>query len=147
MMSRENMATSKRITSAVLGILILTAGICLFAACSSNSITDGDEDQSEKELEPEASPCNASFVDCSPGTCEAKNGVAICKCPDGFETTKRIRSMELSGELKQKTPIVAVTAKIMKGDKENCLKSGMDDFIEKPVKIERLNTVIKKYVD
>ena len=49
----------------------------------------------------------------------------------GFETTQRIREMERSSG--SHIPIVAITANVMKGDRERCLKTGMDDYVPKPV--------------
>jgi hypothetical protein len=63
---------------------------------------------------------------------------------DGYEVTQRIRLLERSLGRKR-TPIIAVTANAMKGDREKCIKAGMDDYVPKPVnssllleKIERL---------
>ena len=48
----------------------------------------------------------------------------------GFEATRLIREMEGSG---RRTPIIAVTARAMKGDREACLEAGMDAFVPKPI--------------
>lgn len=56
-----------------------------------------------------------------------------CQMPemDGFETTRAIRKLEaLRGSY---TPIIAVTALSMVGDKERCISCGMDDYISKPI--------------
>lgn len=68
-----------------------------------------------------------------------------CQMPvmDGFSATRHIREMEKSGG---HIPIVAMTANAMKGDKEKCIKAGMDDFISKPVDPEQLAKILKKYL-
>ena len=55
-----------------------------------------------------------------------------CQMPvmDGFEATRKIRALENN---QRHTPIVAVTANAMSGDKERCLEAGMDDYMVKPV--------------
>ncbi|MDJ0837075.1 MAG: response regulator [Acidobacteriota bacterium] len=60
-----------------------------------------------------------------------------CQMPemDGFEATRKIRN--LKGESAD-VPIVAVTANAVKGDREKCLDSGMDDYISKPVRQDEL---------
>ena len=61
---------------------------------------------------------------------------------DGYQTTKEIRY----GVLKEKyrtTPIIALTANAMKGDKEKCFNAGMDDYLSKPMNYEALQTTIR----
>jgi CheY-like chemotaxis protein len=67
-----------------------------------------------------------------------------CQMPemDGFEATKRIRAM--GGRLGA-VPIVAMTAIAMAGDRERCLRAGMDDYIPKPVSWEDLEKVLSRY--
>jgi len=60
---------------------------------------------------------------------------------DGFEATHTIRKKEKKTGLH--IPIVAMTAHAMKGDKENCLKNGMDDYIVKPLQLEELFSVVE----
>ncbi len=72
-----------------------------------------------------------------------------CQMPeiDGFQATKKIREME--GEKDDSSahiPIIAMTANTMDGDRENCLHTGMDDFISKPVKIEFLGQILEKWL-
>ena len=61
---------------------------------------------------------------------------------DGFEATKNIRLQE--GDFKR-TPIVALTANAMKGDREKCIEAGMDDYISKPVSKDDFEKMLKKY--
>ena len=62
---------------------------------------------------------------------------------DGFDTTRLIRKHEESRN--EHTPIVAMTAHAMKGDKEKCLAAGMDYYITKPVNPSELYKVIDIY--
>jgi PAS domain S-box-containing protein len=61
---------------------------------------------------------------------------------NGFEATKIIREME--GD-KRHTPIIAMTAHAMKGDRERCLQSGMDDYISKPIEPQEFFDAIEKW--
>lgn len=69
-----------------------------------------------------------------------------CHMPvmDGFEATRAIRQMEKKS--KTHTPIVAMTAGAMLGDKEKCLQSGMDDYLSKPFTIEQLRDKLEQWL-
>lgn len=62
---------------------------------------------------------------------------------NGYETTTEIRQIELS----KRTPIIALTAGILKEEKQKCLDLGMDDYISKPINSEELQTAILKAVN
>lgn len=63
---------------------------------------------------------------------------------DGIETTRRLRAVEQDLG-RPRTPIVAMTASALPGDRERCLASGMDDFIAKPVSMVVLGEVIRRW--
>lgn len=63
---------------------------------------------------------------------------------NGFETTLAIRKHELSGGIKNKIPIIALTANTLDNDKEKCLNAGMDDYLPKPFTPNDLYRVIDK---
>lgn len=75
-----------------------------------------------------------------------------CKMPitDGYQATKAIRDYEKVIEGRH-IPIVALTAKVLQGDRELCMKAGMDDYLTKPVRkqhlIEMINKWCANYVD
>ncbi len=71
---------------------------------------------------------------------------------NGFEATRRIRQRE-SKDLRPKglkelprIPIIAMTAHAMKGDREKCIESGMDDYITKPIDPDRLFATMGKWI-
>jgi len=62
-----------------------------------------------------------------------------CQMPvmDGFEATRRLRSMEIERGL-PRMPIIAVTSNAIKGDRERCINAGMDDYVSKPIDTAKL---------
>ncbi len=64
---------------------------------------------------------------------------------DGLEATRQIRVIEKDTGSSNKIKIVAMTANAMQEDREKCLLIGMDDFISKPVRMEDLSLVLKKF--
>ena len=61
---------------------------------------------------------------------------------DGYETIREIRSIpELEG-----MPIVAVTAKAMKGDRQKCIEAGASDYVAKPVDMDQLISVLRAWL-
>lgn len=68
-----------------------------------------------------------------------------CRMPhvDGFEACRQIRAYE---EYKgRRTPVIAMTAYSLEGDRERCLEAGMDDYISKPVKLNTLLEVFERW--
>jgi two-component system, sensor histidine kinase and response regulator len=63
---------------------------------------------------------------------------------NGFEATAVIRNRDVVRGTH--TPIIAMTAHAMKGDRERCLDAGMDDYISKPIKVNELLLTIEKVV-
>ncbi len=61
---------------------------------------------------------------------------------DGFEATRIIRALEGT----RHTPIIALTASAMRGDRERCLAAGMDDYVPKPVGPEQLEAVLGRWI-
>ena len=62
----------------------------------------------------------------------------------GKKATRTIRQMENC--MNQKTPIIAITADAIIGVKEDLLKAGMDDYVEKPIDLQKLSGVVRKYL-
>ncbi|MGB3076484.1 MAG: HAMP domain-containing protein, partial [Chitinophagales bacterium] len=60
---------------------------------------------------------------------------------DGYETTQKIRREHKNSAL----PIIAVTAKAMKGDRQKCIEAGASDYITKPLKIDQLLSLMRMW--
>ncbi|HMR83980.1 MAG TPA: response regulator [Niabella sp.] len=61
---------------------------------------------------------------------------------DGYETIRKIRSSGQHATI----PIIAVTANAMNGDKEKCLVAGADEYIAKPIDVDKLVAIIEKWL-
>lgn len=62
---------------------------------------------------------------------------------NGYKATQYIR--EVQAALHQHSIIIALTAKALEGDREQCLAAGMDDYISKPLQIQRLREIMEQY--
>jgi PAS domain S-box-containing protein len=77
-----------------------------------------------------------------------------CEMPelDGFEATREIREGEArlanigSPTPHPRVPVVAMTAKVLPGDREKCLAAGMDDYLSKPVQLPTLVKVLERWL-
>jgi len=70
-----------------------------------------------------------------------------CQMPvmDGYKATQRIRAS--TEVLNSSIPIIAMTANAMKGDKEKCIQSGMDDYLSKPIDPNELAAMLKRWLN
>ncbi len=80
-----------------------------------------------------------------------KFDLIFCDCSmpemDGFEFTREFRRREQTKDgSTRRTPIIALTANAFREDAEKCFAVGMDDFISKPVSLDRLSAVLTKWL-
>ncbi|MFM9862860.1 MAG: response regulator [Micropepsaceae bacterium] len=64
---------------------------------------------------------------------------------DGLEATQRIRAQEKAGRRRGRLPIVALTASTLEDDRQICIDAGMDDFLAKPLNLDALRAVLKRF--
>ncbi len=70
-----------------------------------------------------------------------------CEMPvmDGFSATQAIRE-GFAGKQHKTLPVIALTANAMHGDKEACIKAGMNDYVSKPLDVSQLSGVLAPYL-
>jgi len=68
-----------------------------------------------------------------------------CQMPvmDGYEASRAIRALRTEA---RSVPIIALTANALEGDRERCLAAGMNDYLTKPLKRERLRTALEQWL-
>lgn len=62
---------------------------------------------------------------------------------DGYEATKIIRQLE--NKKSKQTPIIAMTAHAIKGDREKCIEAGMNDYMTKPIDAKEFHATVDKW--
>ncbi len=72
-----------------------------------------------------------------------------CQMPimDGFESTRMIRQHEKTQPSLNPTPIVALTANALQGDRESCIEQGMDEYLSKPVSSKQMYEMLGRWLD
>lgn len=71
-----------------------------------------------------------------------------CHMPilDGFETTRLIRKGE-AGNANHSIPIIALTASVLKDERDKCFEAGMNDYIGKPIRFENIISMLQKWAN
>jgi PAS domain S-box-containing protein len=114
-------------------------------------VEDNSINQMIAKLLLEKMGCNVQIVENGREACAAFEAQAYdlvlmdCQMPemDGFEATRRIRATEPALE---HTPIVALTAGVLREDRDKCFAAGMDDFLSKPIARFELEAALKRWL-
>jgi CheY-like chemotaxis protein len=71
-----------------------------------------------------------------------------CEMPvmDGYEAVRLMRAIETEDTARQHTPVIALTAHALSGDREACLARGMDDYLTKPFDRHALAVVLSRWL-
>lgn len=117
-------------------------------------VEDNDVNQEVTMIMLQVIGCNVGIVKDGKEALEAIRNNAYdlvlmdCHMPvmDGFEATRMIRQDENSEGFGSRLPIVALTADAVKGDREQCLAAGMDDYLAKPFSQAELRRVVEKWL-
>lgn len=119
----EDNSTNQAVALGILKIFGLTADVTCNGIEALNALSSTPED----------SPYQLILMDCH------------MQEMDGYEATKNIRSGR-AGERNRNISIIALTANAMQGDKEKCLKAGMDDYLAKPIDPQSLLTKLQLWL-
>jgi signal transduction histidine kinase/CheY-like chemotaxis protein len=76
-------------------------------------------------------PYDLVFMDCQMPEC------------DGYEATRRLRQR---GGGRASVPVIAMTANVMPGDRQRCLNAGMDDYVSKPVHVDEIDAILRRFL-
>jgi CheY-like chemotaxis protein len=63
---------------------------------------------------------------------------------DGFECTRQIHQIDKTKQ--RRTPVIAITANAMRGDREKCLEQGMDDYLAKPFSVAEFKEKLHQWL-
>ncbi len=79
-----------------------------------------------------------------------KYGLVLMDCQmpemDGYEAARLFRKIERKTGAASRTPVVALTAHVMKGAQEQCLEAGMDDYLSKPFTLSQMRAALDRWV-